>query len=129
MWLHATLYRSQHSYQLFYLQYLYGLSVSLRSLESGITGAAFGSVGSVLKSLNLTTLVILSFLLGQVGLFFCWARLHGISLLTIRLIYDSFFLAAIAPGELWRSPVPGRVRSHIHQLHFRWGRNNFCVLR
>lgn len=42
-----------------------GMSMSLRSLETGITGAAFGSVGSMLKSLNLATMVILSFLLGQ----------------------------------------------------------------
>jgi len=42
-----------------------GLSMSLRSLECGMSGAAFGSVGSLMQSLNLTTLVILSFLLGQ----------------------------------------------------------------
>jgi hypothetical protein len=41
--------------------------MSLQSLENGVTGRASGSVGAVLKSLNLVTLVSLSFLLGQVS--------------------------------------------------------------
>ena len=39
--------------------------MSLHSLEKGVVGGASGSVGAVLKSLNLVTLVSLSFLLGQ----------------------------------------------------------------
>ncbi|CAB9510642.1 expressed unknown protein [Seminavis robusta] len=42
-----------------------GLSMSLHSLEKGVSGGAYGSVGAVLKGLNLVTLVSLSFLLGQ----------------------------------------------------------------
>ena len=43
-----------------------GLSMSLRSLEKGVSGGTAGSLGGVLKSMNLVTLVILVTLLGQV---------------------------------------------------------------
>ena len=43
-----------------------GLSMSLRSLEKGVAGGTAGSLGGVLKSMNLVTLVTLVTLLGQV---------------------------------------------------------------